>query len=412
MQRTTLGPLPPASLLLFLQSASPQLTFDAFKDDCRVCGVPWYSSQAQQLCVALLVKHPLVQKFPPRKANIRAFLKHFITQLELLPTTPRTTEALSEDLVDSQLMEAYVDFSVSTSSDSQTSMCYKILYSPGTPKTFLPVRLAAGQFANVGLALWPAAFVLVELLLAELSSPASVMLPREGDLRILELGAGVGLTPVMLHQHMCYRERVKGCVLTDYQPELIENILFNLHSYITAREPMHDSFCRTEEEDAPHVAEILDWTEHERNRERLQKWGCNLILAADCIYDVNLIDSLVTTLHQALSSAEDAVAIVVQSHRQKETMKRFFDATWAASICVSSYRLAKTSPSPSEGFVMLRRSPICLEDSGAGFTVVRADMDADGSFKDCQSESCGSGWVGPFFLQSEAVVGIHVLRLR
>ncbi|RNF10684.1 hypothetical protein TraAM80_01387 [Trypanosoma rangeli] len=412
MQYTTHGPHPPVSLLLFLQSASPQLTFEAFKGDCRVFGMPWYCSQAQQLCVAMLVKHPLVQKFPPRTANIRAFLKCYITQLELLQATPLATEALNEDLIDSQLMEAYVDFSVTSPSDFQTSMCYKTFYSPCTPKTFLPVRLAAGQFTNVGLALWPASFVLVQLLLTELSSSVPVLLPREGDLRILELGAGVGLTPLMLHQCLSYKERVKRCVLTDYQPELVENILFNLHSYIRTREPLHDSLCCSEEEDAPYVAEILDWTEHERNRESLRKWECNIILASDCIYDVDLIDSFVTTLHHALNSAEDAVAIVVQSHRHKETMKRFFDAAQAAAISVSSYRLARKSPPPSESILILS-SPVCQDDSIAGFAVVPADIDADGSFMGCQAEgSCVSGWVGSFFLHSEAVVGIHVLQLR
>ncbi|RNC35668.1 hypothetical protein TcCL_Unassigned01441, partial [Trypanosoma cruzi] len=155
---------------------------------------------------------------------------------------------------------------------------------------------------------------------------------------------------------------------------------------------------------------LLDWTEHERNREKLREWGCNVILAADCIYEVDLIDSFVTTLHQALSVSEAAVAIVVQTHRQNKTMKCFFDAVRKAAMCVSSYRLAKSSNQPSENLMFLHSSP-CQDDAIAGSAVVCDEIDADGSFKGCQAGSCVRGWVGPFFLHSEAAVGIHVLRL-
>ncbi|RNC47376.1 hypothetical protein TcCL_NonESM02708 [Trypanosoma cruzi] len=410
MQHASLGPHPPTSLLLFLQSAPPQETFEAFKDDCKLFGMPWYCLQAQQLCVVLLVRHPLVQKYPPRKSNVRAFLKHFITQLELTWATPHVKEALNDEVIDSQLIEAYICYSPRADSDSQTSMCYKTFYAPGARETFLSIRLAAEQFANVGLALWPAAFVLVQLLLAECSSPTPIILPHEGALRILELGAGVGLTPVMLHQYSCYKKRVQGSVLTDYQPELVENILFNLRSHIMSGERPHESLSDTEEAGAPHVAELLDWTEHERNREKLREWGCNVILAADCIYEVDLIDSFVTTLHQALSVSEAAVAIVVQTHRQNKTMKCFFDAVRKAAMCVSSYRLAKSSSQPSENLMFLHSS-LCQDDAIAGSAVVCDEIDADGSFKGCQAGSCVRGWVGPFFLHSEAAVGIHVLRL-
>ncbi|KAH8609786.1 putative Lysine methyltransferase [Trypanosoma vivax] len=104
------------------------------------------------------------------------------------------------------------------------------VYTPGAAPSFVSVRLAAGQFSNVGLALWPAAFVLVQLLDAELSAPSPELTDGLGEtLRLLELGAGVGLTPLLLHHLRPYNERVSRFVLTDYQQELVENISFNLN---------------------------------------------------------------------------------------------------------------------------------------------------------------------------------------
>ncbi|KEG15359.1 hypothetical protein DQ04_00101260 [Trypanosoma grayi] len=409
---------PPVSLLLFLQSAPPQLTFAAFREDCRACGMPWYCTAAQQLCVALLLRNPLVRQYPQRKANVRAFLKHFITQLELPETAALLAESPDEDIIDTQLMEAYVECSTSFEGDAQTCMCYKTFYSPDSPVAFVPVRLAVGQFANVGLALWPAAFALVQLLReAPLAACGPVILPSSGEMRLLELGAGVGLTPLMLHRLPWYEQRVRRCVLTDYQSELIDNIHFNLRSHGIAVEGSTDRSCNGEGEGVVHAAEILDWTEHGDNSMKVQRWGCNVILAADCVYDVSLIDAFVTTVHQALGAVEDAVAIVVQTHRQAETMQRFFNAVRKAELSVQSYRLVPVTAenslrlSSQEGNVILR-SIVCADDSNSGFAVMRDEVGADGNFMGDCATSCGSGWMGAFFVQLEAVVGVHVLRLQ
>ncbi|ORC87092.1 uncharacterized protein TM35_000242420 [Trypanosoma theileri] len=420
---------PPLSLLLLLQSAPPQETFKAFKDDCEVLGMPWYSSTAQQLCVSLFIRNPILLKYPPRKTNIRAFLKLYLNDLQspetmtLMINTLNHDDEEEEDTIDSRLMEAYIEYSInSDSNDIQATKCYKTFYCPFACKPYLPVRLASGQFTNVGLALWPAAFVLTQLLLDEFTSSQPMILSPTGKIRVLELGAGVGLTPLVLHRYSPCRERLQRCILTDYQPELIENILFNLNSNGIVSDLSSDHKGK----DLVYITDILDWTETEENQHKLQEWDCNLILAADCIYEVELITPLVTTLRNALHSAEDAVAIVVQTHRQNTTMRRFFDAVKDASLQMKSFRLLSNALDEKNE----RRE-------GGGLTLQPATLDAEGNLITIEvdqeqnpdnnnnnnnnrintrkdngegNNGCWNGWLGPFYLSSEAAVGIHVLR--
>lgn len=427
-----LSPSPPLSLLLFLQSAPPKNIFAAFMEDCKRCGMPWHCPAAQQFCVAMFIKNPLVVKYPTRRENVAAFLKHFITQLELLDTTVTSEESDGAEVVDHSLMEAYIQCAVVNQDKGSELrdriMCYKTFYFPGTDVMYLPVRLASSQFTNVGLSLWPAAFVLSQLILVELCALSPVILPQKGDLRFLELGAGVGLTLLTLniHNSFCNKfysyqcpydqqviKRVWSCVLTDYQPELIQNILFNLkinNANITQPNPQD---CQSADKAPPaHIVDILDWSECEQNEHKLRNWGCNVILAADCIYDVDLIGFFVATLHQALSAVEKSMAIVVQTHRQNETMKVFFEALQKNKMSVCSYRLLplKECSSLPENCVMFPGA-VCQNGCISGFALVTDVINADGGFAGGGVVGCESGWIGSFFIQTEAVVGVHVIRL-
>nr|CCC95479.1 unnamed protein product [Trypanosoma congolense IL3000] len=427
------SPQPPTSLLLFLQSAPPQKTFSAFVKDCELCGMPWHCAAAQQLCVALLIRNPLVMKYPPRPSNVCAFLKYFITELEHMHAGACAGPSLSADVEDAlsdegpvheDVMEAYIGCVSNTSQCDQSAFCYRTFYVCGAPRPFVSVRLAVGQFSNVGLALWPSALVLAQLLMQELSGPSPSLLPIAAGrgLRLLELGSGVGLLPALLSQLRAYRDKVNCFVLTEYQQELIDNIVFNMELQGVAVTPASGSEPNGGGGPA-HAVELLDWTEHDQNCLKLRNWGCNVILAADCVYDVTLIPSFVQTLHDALQAASgDGVAVVVQMHRQQETMRDLFLALVETGLSVRSYRLLPTAPSctPAPDVVLTFQRPLsaCGEEGNGGmsFVLVSDEMDSTGAFSGLKggSEALGSvsGWLGTFFTSMEAVVGIHVVQLQ
>ncbi|KAG8339754.1 hypothetical protein TRVL_09416 [Trypanosoma vivax] len=417
---------PPASLLLFLQSAPPRVTLDAFQEDCRLCGMPWYSLPAQRLCVVLFIENPLVRKYPPRASNVHAFLKALITQIEQTRNESKdASQENGEDTICVELLEAYIGCTAQMRDGAQQQLCYKTLYTPGAAPSFVSVRLAAGQFSNVGLALWPAAFVLVQLLDAELSAPSPELTDGLGEtLRLLELGAGVGLTPLLLHHLRPYNERVSRFVLTDYQQELVENISFNLNERGLGLLGSAEDAAQCGRV-AVHSAELLDWTEHEQNRAKLSAWRCNVVVAADCVYDIPLIPSLVQTIRSALELTEGAVAIVVQTHRQRETMCKFFTAVHEAEMTVQSYYVAAAADAPLLKGSVVHRFPShvrtqsrCTDNINSscdGFVLVRVEGDPtfpllrrDGE----EAAQATSGWLGSSFISLEAVVGVHVLRVR
>lgn len=253
-------------------------------------------------------------------------------------------------------------------------------------QTFCAVRVASGQFSNVGLAVWPAAFVLVQLLAQELEGESHILsrflglpeetarLKRDGDtaassaalpapqLNILELGAGVGLTPVYLHRMASYRRCVSTFLATDYQEQIVENIRFNLRqNNIAVVEDFVAAKHGLEGDVKPpyHGAILMDWTHAAENEALLMRGSVDVCLAADCIYDLEVVPALAETLRLVLT-VEDAstfmdiymrrssaagqrdgrkkasaqappvmkrrCCVVVQTHRQNSTMKCFFDA--------------------------------------------------------------------------------------
>ncbi|KAG5500516.1 hypothetical protein JKF63_03610 [Porcisia hertigi] len=297
-------------------------------------------------------------------------------------------------------------------------------------KEFSILRVSSEQFANVGLALWPAAFVMAQLLAQELrgqthmladvlglpramsstistsapsaphrqhllTTPAPVSSdvvpncsprisnsgnvgsrnatkPHNGRLRILELGAGAGLTPVYLHHMEEYTQHVGSFLATDYQEVIVDNMRFNMreNGIRLTPDPLPSTPGLDEGRALPlHRAAVLDWRNHDENERLFMTSGVDVILMADCIYDADVIPALVDTIHLALTvpgitsstpeeprssafleddggaSITDApqkqrCCIVVQTHRQNVTMQRFFSAVRAFGD-VRSYTLVR-----------------------------------------------------------------------
>lgn len=130
------------------------------------------------------------------------------------------------------------------------------------------LSVAHNVFQNVGLSLWPAAFALVQLLSQEFSGEScAIETIKAGTavhkrLSIIELGAGVGLTPCILAGQQGFQEKALRFCSTDYQIELIENMRKNFWINGIDEEPQekegHESLQFL------HQAEVTDGCEDRR----------------------------------------------------------------------------------------------------------------------------------------------------
>lgn len=381
-----------ASSLYYLQTAPVSAVMDAFCTEYAHCeGGGCYSLEAQQRFVEHLVRHPVAVAMPLRSSYVLSVAKKYLQLVEEKAqfsspsvVTDEGNETLHEDFV-----EWYAD---TMSQSSGPTLCkdeqvrsFRHFHLQELPSLLMgssSCRYAhlcvASQFTNVGLSLWPSAMITVTQLLEELQAPSShsesssIFLPRCADgtvrrrgLRIVELGAGVGLTAIALrklHDHFLRTEEGGGtlpllerCIMTDYQPNILDNLQANLrlNAHCSGHDEgnEHSPNCVTtklsreeeEEEGGPIEVHLLDWDEHAQDiHSKWSLWAPHIVLAADCIYDVCVLEGLANTILNALRQAETAikersatteeegimvkpVAVIVQTLRQRSTIRQFFE---------------------------------------------------------------------------------------
>lgn len=539
----------------------------AFKKDCLDRNIDWVREEGQRFATDLFLRHRLSVCYPPRRSVLKNFLKLYIAAIEqelaVRSTSEEATNAPGEEASEDQdpiyveLLTAHIDMFIMADTD-EPSMCFKTfcnLYTPQRDKkgaaegdhrfltspsffhigdetscgstvssrlgaavcdpyggwTWNVLQVSSDTFKNVGLSLWPAAFALVQLLSQEFSGESkiipSIAAASSPSLRIVELGAGVGLTPCVLATHPGYKAKVKRFCATDYQVELIENMRKNLwlnhlvecesglletqtlthQQRLEVREmnksgesarhqPCGDASespplrgldvaeedlnnilryrVQVDRDGSPMVTnrlQLLDWNELERCESFFSSHGCDLMLAADCVYDVSVIDALVSVINAGLeaTSVEDALAaelqrrkgdsgipratqprtaVVVQTHRQAATMKKFFDALSAHNLCVVTYRLLQL-PLP-EAKSALSSGAIPLGNwafSSAESQIVPQDrvcvLQPDRVCEDGQLESMTQGgeedteamrdgFIGPYYVSMVGLIGVHVISKK
>jgi predicted nicotinamide N-methyase len=241
----------------------------------------------------------------------------------------------------------------------------------------LTLRVAS-QFSNVGLSLWASAFVLVDWLRNHLS--VSDVLPV-GQLRMLELGSGVGLTACALSVLGCDADRIERLVMTDYQPAVLDNCRGNA-AIAEACGGAH----------AAHVAsvtsvELLDWTEHKRNESLFAEWGCNVIVAADVTYDRSVVQPLAVTIVDALRAVQGSVCVVVATHRNAATVDEFLREVQPHCSCQMMTADPVGHPAVAEPLA------IAMQQSN-------------------RQHRFAGGLCGPFAVDFSELLYLHVLRLR
>lgn len=258
------------------------------------------SLESQQRFLDYVLRNPISTRFPPSPKYTSRILK---LVLDFLGSKFEVLE---------ELMEIYFDLSTAkpASDGLIRDLVYKswLLARNGDKEEFVTIRMAS-QLDTVGLTSWQAGYMLAEYIAANTE--------RFKDKKCLELGSGVGLTGIVLAK---LTQTAEIC-LTDYTTEILSNMRTN---------------C--EINDLPNLdVRQLDWEEfNEANSDPsgLVPFLPDIIMAADCVYDIGLIQKLCVVLRWYLSRSKStqSTAIIATTLRNPKTFQFFMDELKANSL--------------------------------------------------------------------------------
>ncbi|XP_067471674.1 protein-lysine N-methyltransferase EEF2KMT [Thunnus thynnus] len=262
----------------------------------RLASLPWTflendleSNKSSELISDILKQtclHSLCRKFPPSVRYRRLFLSELIRRLEASDCDP--------------LDELY-DALAEVVAAAETTECYKSYLLPCGDAVSLLENVAVISEGTTGLVTWEAALYLAEWALDHRQSFTGRT--------VLELGSGVGLTGVTV----CRSCSPSRYVFSDCHPRVLQKLRDNVELNGLA------------EQTSPSVSvEELDWTGV--TEERLKEIGADVVIAADVVYDPDIVGSLVKLLSKILrcSSAEVLPEVFICSTvRNPETYSGF-----------------------------------------------------------------------------------------
>ncbi|XP_061433129.1 protein-lysine N-methyltransferase EEF2KMT-like [Lethenteron reissneri] len=268
------------------------------------------------------VRHPLGMRFPPSLTYRRLLLKTLIAACERAGCEP----------VDA-LYEAFGE----VLSQEETPFCYKsYLLDHGVQVTLRESTIFVSH-GTTGLVSWGAAWALASWAL----SHRQLLQHR----RVLELGAGPGLVGLAVLGGCDPRE----VVLSDAHSAVLQQLEHNLALNHNHLRPQHDRGLK-----GPHGRVVaLDWTS--AGQEELQELNAEVILAADVVYDPDLIDDLVRVLRLLLlhrvglgegGTAGGPVGFVASAVRNQDTYALFLRCLGEAALQVEAVDL---EPSDNAG---------------------------------------------------------------
>ncbi|TMS15555.1 Protein-lysine N-methyltransferase EEF2KMT [Larimichthys crocea] len=208
--------------------------------------------------------HPLCRKFPPSVRFRRLFLSELIKRQEAAGCDP--------------LDELY-DALAEVVGAADTTECYKSYILPGGDAVSLLENVAQISEGTTGLVTWEAALYLAEWALDHRHTFTGRT--------VLELGSGVGLTGVTI----CRSCRLNRFVFSDCHPSVLQKLRNNIQ------------LNGLTDQTSPAVSvEEMDWTA--ATEEQLKRIGADTIIAADVVYDPDVVGSLVKLLSRILKSAQ------------------------------------------------------------------------------------------------------------
>lgn len=218
----------------------------------------WPSYDSQSIVVNFLL---LNSQYSPPSRWWKYFLKCLHADIEK-----------NNEEVHDALMEMIVNASHDDVDDAGTV----IFPLPNDARALIHAKKIHNQ---VGMRLWTAGIYLSDFM---------IRLPLCQGRNVLELGAGTGCTGILL----ALSTNLKKIIMTDFHPDVIENLQFNID--LNLNQSSTSMSCET-----------LDWayfTDADVDH-LLSELPNPIILAADCIYSIDLGIFLVNILCKILSSS-------------------------------------------------------------------------------------------------------------
>ncbi|XP_073697056.1 protein-lysine N-methyltransferase EEF2KMT [Garra rufa] len=233
---------------------------------------PWDSldreimtTTASDIIVDILQKtclHPICLKNPPSLKYRRRFLTELIKRHEKFAAEPLD-----------ELYEALGEVVCAQEED----MCYKTYLLPTGDAVSLAENVTLISQGTTGLVTWDAALYLSEWALEN----THIFKNKT----VLELGSGVGLTGIVV----CRSTSLTKYIFSDCHQTVLQRLKENITNCLTNCDSNSASVC----------VEELDW--ENASDEQLQRIQANTIIAADVVYDPDIIACLVRLLSRLLN---------------------------------------------------------------------------------------------------------------
>ncbi|RQM22780.1 hypothetical protein B5M09_005091 [Aphanomyces astaci] len=244
----------------------------------------------QDRFMQFVIQDPIADDFPPKQSYTFRLLRLYIQ--EILPNVCHKNASIGA-----------IDL------DELHHVTYRIPHPRGgsvdwtndaavhdRKNSVITCRVAAAH-NEVGMKLWEAGFFLAEYVL----SHTDVFRGQ----RVMELGAGVGFTGLVLASLPSVAAAV---VLTDYAPVVMQNLRYNIE--------VNEHACRLQ---CPLVeAMLVDWTAWEWHD---TPW--DILIAGDCVYDVAAFPAMVHVLATFLDADQKKSAIFASTLRNQATFDAF-----------------------------------------------------------------------------------------
>jgi len=254
----------------------------------------WTDLTAQKAIYDKVLEDSHTKKYPPTPRYCCRFVNQYV----------KAIDAQRKEIYE-PLLELYLELihKPPVSSGDMREVSYRTYEVSCLSKTHLLTIRMAEQLDNVGLTTWEAGYLLAEFVTA---NPELFY-----DKVCLELGSGVGLTGIVLSY--CNPHSI---IFSDYTETVLSNIRENININ-NVRETLDG-----EQLVCPHIKVVkLDWEHFSPSSYNIDP---DVILAADVVYDNELIKALISVLKSFLcQNSKQPKAYIATTKRNDKTFNFF-----------------------------------------------------------------------------------------